>query len=81
VYALVCHLELSRIVVNDVTRELIVSDDDRGVGQRAAIQVLLATVIKLAVLYQIRRVSHYGLFRRRNNAEFLPPGAHAQPAF
>jgi CRISPR-associated protein Cst2 len=48
VYALVCHLELSRIGVNDVTRELVVSDDARASRQRAAVQALLATLIKPA---------------------------------
>ncbi len=46
VYALVCNLELSRIGANDVTREPVVSSDDRKSRQRAAIQALLATLIK-----------------------------------
>jgi CRISPR-associated protein Cst2 len=48
VYALVCHLELSRVGVNDVTREAAVSPDSRTSRQRAAVQALLATLIKPA---------------------------------
>ncbi len=46
VYALVCHLELSRVGVNDVTRELVISAESRVSRQRAAVQALLATLIK-----------------------------------
>jgi CRISPR-associated protein Cst2 len=48
VYALVCHLELSRVGVNDVTRETVVSGEARSSRQRAAIQALLTTLIKPA---------------------------------
>jgi CRISPR-associated protein Cst2 len=48
VYALICHLELSRIGVNDMTGELVVTADSRVVRQRSAIQALLATLIKPA---------------------------------
>ena len=48
VYALVCHLELSRVGVNDVTRELVISNEARALRQRAAVQALLATLIKPA---------------------------------
>jgi CRISPR-associated protein Cst2 len=48
VYALVCHLELSRIGVNDVTREVVISKDARMSRQRAAVQALLATLLKPA---------------------------------
>jgi CRISPR-associated protein Cst2 len=48
VYALVCHLELSRVGVNDVTREPVVSSDSRSSRQRAAVQALMATLIKPA---------------------------------
>jgi CRISPR-associated protein Cst2 len=48
VYALVCHLELSRIGVNDVSREPVVSRDARASRQRAAVQALMATLIKPA---------------------------------
>lgn len=47
-YALICHLELSRIGINDATREPVISKEDRASRQRAAIQALLATVIKPA---------------------------------
>jgi CRISPR-associated protein Cst2 len=48
VYALVCNLELSRVGANDMTRQLVVSGDARASRQRAAIQALLATLIKPA---------------------------------
>ena len=48
VYALVCHLELPRIGVNDVSREPVVSRDARASRQRAAVQALMATLIKPA---------------------------------
>jgi len=48
VYAIVCHLELSRVGVNDVTRELVVPNCSRVLRQRAAVQALLATLIKPA---------------------------------
>lgn len=48
VYALVCNLELARIGMNDVTRELAISTDARFLRQRAAVQALLATLIKPA---------------------------------
>lgn len=46
VYAFICHLELSRIGVNDITRSNVIPDEDRGKRQRAAIQALLATLVK-----------------------------------
>jgi CRISPR-associated protein Cst2 len=48
VYALICHLELSRVGVNDVTRKLAIAHDARVSRQRAAVQALLATLIKPA---------------------------------
>jgi len=48
VYALICHLELARIGVNDVTRELAITSESRAVRQRAAIAALLASLIKPA---------------------------------
>lgn len=48
VYALVCHLELARVGVNDLTREAVISDASRASRQRAAIQALLATLLKPA---------------------------------
>jgi CRISPR-associated protein Cst2 len=48
VYALICHLELSRIGVNDVTRKPAISGEARVSRQRAAVQALLATLIKPA---------------------------------
>jgi CRISPR-associated protein Cst2 len=46
VYALICHLELSRIGVNDVTRMPAIPNAKRLSRQRAAVQALLATLIK-----------------------------------
>jgi CRISPR-associated protein Cst2 len=48
VYALICHLELSRIGVNDVTRELVVPERSRKLRQSAAVQALLATLLNPA---------------------------------
>jgi CRISPR-associated protein Cst2 len=48
VYALVCHLELSRVGVNDLTREPVISKAARASRQRAAIQALLATLVRPA---------------------------------
>lgn len=48
VYALVCHVELSRIGTNDITRTKAISDSDRMARQRAGIRALLATLIKPA---------------------------------
>jgi CRISPR-associated protein Cst2 len=48
VYALICHLELSRIGVNDVTRKPATSSEARLSRQRAAVEALLATLIQPA---------------------------------
>jgi CRISPR-associated protein Cst2 len=48
VYALICHLELSRVGVNDVTREAVVSEGDQRLRRRAMIEALLATLIRPA---------------------------------
>jgi len=48
VYALICHLELSRVGINDVTREAAISLEARVSRQRAAVQALLATLVKPA---------------------------------
>lgn len=48
VYALICHLELARIGVSDVTSETILPDAARAVRRRAAIQALLTTLIQPA---------------------------------
>lgn len=48
VYALICHLELARVGMNDVTREVVVSERDRAVRQRATVQALLATLLRPA---------------------------------
>jgi CRISPR-associated protein Cst2 len=47
-YALICHLELSRVGVNDVTREDAVCADTRRLRRRATIEALLATLIRPA---------------------------------
>lgn len=46
VYALICHLELERIGVNDITRKSPLSSEDQKKRRVAAIQALLATIIK-----------------------------------
>jgi CRISPR-associated protein Cst2 len=48
IYALICHLELSRIGVNDITLEPILPADSRASRQRAAVQALLSTLIQPA---------------------------------
>lgn len=46
VYALVCHLELSRIGLNDITRKTAISGEDQKKRQKAAVQALLSTLLK-----------------------------------
>ena len=46
VYALICHLEISRIGVNDVTLDRSISCESQAARKRAAIQALLATLIR-----------------------------------
>jgi CRISPR-associated protein Cst2 len=48
VYALICHLELGRIGVNDVSRNSEISPESRQKRARAAVQALMATLIKPA---------------------------------
>jgi len=48
VYALICHLELSRVGVNDITRQAAIEEGDRKVRRRATIQALMATLVKPA---------------------------------
>jgi CRISPR-associated protein Cst2 len=48
VYAMICHLELARIGTNDITRRPDVDDAARTNRRRAAVQALLATLIKPA---------------------------------
>jgi CRISPR-associated protein Cst2 len=47
-YALICHLELARIGMNDITREPAIAPEDRVLRQRAAVQALAAALIKPA---------------------------------
>jgi CRISPR-associated protein Cst2 len=47
-YALICHLELSRVGVNDITRELVIAPADRAVRQSAMLQALIATLLRPA---------------------------------
>lgn len=47
-YALVCQLELSRIGMNDISRKVEISEESRKRRQSAAIQALLATLVKPA---------------------------------
>ena len=48
VYALICHLELSRVGVNDITRQVAIEESDRKVRRKATIQALMATLVKPA---------------------------------
>ncbi len=48
VYAWICHLELSRIGRNDVTREFVIPEDSLRSRRRAAVQSLLATLLRPA---------------------------------
>jgi CRISPR-associated protein Cst2 len=48
IYALICNLDLSRIGVNDVTRELTLPPHDQIKRQRAAVQALLTTLVQPA---------------------------------
>ena len=48
IYALICHLELGRIGVNDITRQLMITEQHQQVRIRAAIQALMSTLIKPA---------------------------------
>ncbi|MCC6263173.1 MAG: DevR family CRISPR-associated autoregulator [Bryobacterales bacterium] len=47
-YALVCQLELSRIGMNEISRKVEISEESRKRRQSAAIQALLATLVKPA---------------------------------
>lgn len=46
VYALICNLELGRIGVNEITYELVIKEESRKARARAAVQALMATLIK-----------------------------------
>ena len=46
--ALICNLELARIGTNDITRKSVISDEARRLRCQAAVQALLATLIKPA---------------------------------
>ena len=48
VYALICQLELSRIGVNDVTRKGAIEEDQRVRRAKAAVEALMATLIRPA---------------------------------
>lgn len=48
VYALICHLELGRIGVNDITREAEISSESQMKRRKALLHALLATLIKPA---------------------------------
>lgn len=47
-YALICHLEMSRVGVNDVTRECVISPKDQTIRRQAMLQALVATLIRPA---------------------------------
>lgn len=47
-YALICHLELSRVGVNDITRECALTEECSAVRRRAAVQALIATLVRPA---------------------------------
>jgi CRISPR-associated protein Cst2 len=46
IYALICHLELGRIGVNDITRKLMITEKQQQVRTRATIEALMSTLIK-----------------------------------
>lgn len=46
VYALICNLDLYRIGLNDITREYVLSVEDRQMRARALVQALAATLLK-----------------------------------
>jgi len=46
IYALICHLELSRIGRNDVTRQPAISPADQATRRLAAVQALLSTLVR-----------------------------------
>jgi CRISPR-associated protein Cst2 len=46
VYALICQVELGRIGKNDITRKVTISEDDLSIRRRAAIEALIATLVK-----------------------------------
>jgi CRISPR-associated protein Cst2 len=48
IYALVCNLELSRIGMNDITRESSISSASRTARMRASVRALLATLLRPA---------------------------------
>jgi CRISPR-associated protein Cst2 len=48
VYAMICQIELGRIGKNDITRVSEISPEDVGKRQRAAVEALLATLVKPA---------------------------------
>lgn len=58
VYALICHLELSRIGVNDVTLELVVPHQDQKTRQRAAVHALLGTLVHPAGAHRNTQSPH-----------------------
>jgi CRISPR-associated protein Cst2 len=47
-YALICHFELSRVGVNDVTREAVITSHDQAVRRKAMLQALAATLVRPA---------------------------------
>lgn len=47
-YALICHLELARVGVNDVTRERVIPAKDQAIRRQAMLQALVATLIRPA---------------------------------
>lgn len=47
-YALVCNLELYRIGLNDITREYVLSGDERRKRARALVAALAATLVKIS---------------------------------
>jgi CRISPR-associated protein Cst2 len=48
IYALICHLELSRIGLNDMTRVAGIDEKDRKARRKAAILALMSTLVKPA---------------------------------
>ncbi len=81
VYALVCNLELSRIGLNDVTREAVVAEGPRRLRQQAAVQALLATLIRPAGAQSNTQNAH--ILACSGVVTYVPvisAGARTQPA-
>ena len=62
-YALVCHLELLRVGVNDISRELAIAPADQAARRRGMLQALVATLIRPAGAQSSTQSPHLVDFR------------------